>query len=245
MGSSCCESADVSNLVSCSSFELILSDGKKKEYDKSLKFTNLRVRASVRLNWTYKQNGEMHEKGLESLSKDEVVHTLTAVVYTDAIRITQETNLNIKTISHTISLWNNCSEEIEFRHQKGLEMDVQMETKSIHRLERTGFTLSESYVVSKIELINDCNYICLANFRWIILGLSHPKFYVGMFMIFDYVYINSFCLCVYKLIQSSMLKRESDNYLKKIKRSLDWEWRDESIKERDMWGEAHAPLFSI
>ncbi|WZY76379.1 hypothetical protein YC2023_022763 [Brassica napus] len=38
----------------------------------------------------------------------------------------QETNLNIKTISHTISLWNNCSEEIEFRHQKGLEMDVQM-----------------------------------------------------------------------------------------------------------------------
>ncbi|WZY78868.1 hypothetical protein YC2023_025252 [Brassica napus] len=34
----------------------------------------------------------------------------------------QETNMNIKTISHTISLWNNCSEEIEFRHQKGLEM---------------------------------------------------------------------------------------------------------------------------
>ncbi|WZY87243.1 hypothetical protein YC2023_033627 [Brassica napus] len=38
----------------------------------------------------------------------------------------QETNLNIKTLSHTISLWNNCSEEIEFMHQKELEMDVQM-----------------------------------------------------------------------------------------------------------------------
>ncbi|WZY70549.1 hypothetical protein YC2023_002789 [Brassica napus] len=34
----------------------------------------------------------------------------------------QEKNLNIKTISHTISLGNNYSEEIEFRHQKGLEM---------------------------------------------------------------------------------------------------------------------------
>ncbi|WZY68229.1 hypothetical protein YC2023_000469 [Brassica napus] len=30
----------------------------------------------------------------------------------------QETNLKIKTISHTISLWNNCCEEIEFRHKK-------------------------------------------------------------------------------------------------------------------------------
>ncbi|WZZ70809.1 hypothetical protein YC2023_082179 [Brassica napus] len=36
----------------------------------------------------------------------------------------------------------------------------------------------KSCVVSKFETINDCNYICLANFHWIIRGLSHPKFCV-------------------------------------------------------------------
>ncbi|KAH0858791.1 hypothetical protein HID58_087052, partial [Brassica napus] len=35
--------------------------------------------------------------------------------------------------------------------------------------------LSESSVVSKIEPINDCNYICLTNLCWIIRGLSCPN----------------------------------------------------------------------
>ncbi|WZZ14547.1 hypothetical protein YC2023_107636 [Brassica napus] len=52
----------------------------------------------------------------------------------------QETNLNIKTISHTIFLWNNCFEEIEFMHQKGLEMMCRLLSKSALQIARNKIT---------------------------------------------------------------------------------------------------------
>ncbi|WZY76824.1 hypothetical protein YC2023_023208 [Brassica napus] len=56
----------------------------------------------------------------------------------------EKTNLDIKTISHMIYLWNNYSEEIEFRHQKGLEIDMQIFYLSLlHKLTRESQRLKE------------------------------------------------------------------------------------------------------
>ncbi|WZZ18747.1 hypothetical protein YC2023_111836 [Brassica napus] len=70
----------------------------------------------------------------------------------------EKTNLHIKTISHTIYLWNNYFDEIEFKHQKELEMDVQISNLRTNELGSRSFVSPIVNEMQKREKLIPSNF---------------------------------------------------------------------------------------